>query len=130
MNQWVPLEANLRDAKAMTPLMRTSMKPQWREVREHLQAVGLSATEAVLTEWVTEGDVNMGATIATRDGRVFDVMVAMGYDRDRGRVAKDEGFVRSFREVSPEKITTIADGTPNSWLQAVKIARMILDMES
>ncbi len=114
----------------MTPIMRSSPNPQWREVRERLREVGVTPDDAVLTEWVTEGDANMGATVATRDGRVFDVMIVMGYDRDHKRVAKDKGHVTWFREVSPEKITTISSGHPNSWLQAAKIARMILDMES
>lgn len=79
-----------------------------------------------MTEFVTEGDANMGATLATRDGRVFDVMIVLGYARDRRRVGRDEGFVSSFREVAPAKITTTSAGDPNSWLQAALIARMIL----
>ena len=114
----------------MTPIMRSSSNPQWREVREHLASAGVTPNEAVLTEWVTEGDVNMGATIATGGGRVFDVMVVMGYDRNRRRVSKDEGFVTSFRELEPEKITVTAAGRPNSWLQASLIARQILEMDS
>lgn len=90
----------------------------------------MNLSEAVVTEWVTEGGANMGAVVATHDGRVFDVMIVMGYDRERRRVADEEGFVTSFREVSPEKITVTASGYPNSWLQAARIARMVLDKES
>lgn len=114
----------------MTPIMRSSAEPQWREVRDRLRAVGVGPEDAVLTEFVTEGDANMGATLATRDGRVFDVMIVLGYARDRRRVGRDEGFVSSFREVVPAKITTNSGGDPNSWLQAALIARMILGGET
>src|ERR671918_59814 len=116
MSEWAPAGSVLQRAIDMTRLMRTSPKPPWHELRGKLQALGLSLDEAVLSDWVTEGDVNMGATIATGDARVFDVMVVMGYDRDRQPVAKDEGFITSFREVPAEKITTIPGGQPNSWL--------------
>ena len=119
----------LQRAIDMTRVIRTSNNPPWNELRERLQVLGVSVTDAVLADWVTEGDVNMGATIATRDGRVFDVMVVMGYNADRTRVANDQGFVSSFREVDPDKITRTADGAPNSWLQAVMLARLVLAEE-
>ena len=82
MNDWQPSQFALEEATTMTPIMRSSPNPQWREVRERLREVGVTLEDAVLREWVTEGDANMGATVATRDGRVFDVMIVMGYDRD------------------------------------------------
>jgi hypothetical protein len=129
MSEWALPESVLERAVDMTEVMRTSSHTQWRELREHLQGLGLSPDDAVLADWVTEGDVNMGAIIATRDGRVFDAMVVMGYDRDHQRVANDEGFVSWFREIPDEKITP-PGGQRTSWLQAVKIAEVVLKQEA
>lgn len=126
MSAWRPASSDVEWATEKTGLMRTGQEPPWPEVREHLVALGLSTERVVLSSWEMEGAHLMGGMIATEDGRVFNLMVVYGYDRSGREVPEEVGYVSGFREIDPQKLNVTSAGEPNSWLQAVLIARVVL----
>lgn len=72
----------------------------------------------------------MSGLIGTRDGRLFSVGITYDFDASGSPLEKGHGWIHRWKEIPQDDIREIGPGLPNSWAQAVHIARMIFDSET
>jgi hypothetical protein len=107
--------------------LRTSDAPEWSEVRERLEAEGVKVSQAILASWHSSGSRSSGGIVGTPDGRVFDFDVVYGYDRSGRAVDKHVGWLQSWDERTAHARITERWKLPNIYLQAVIMARRLLE---
>jgi hypothetical protein len=127
---WAPTAEDVERALTSTHRMRASARPQWRDVRQRLESLGIDLVDVVLSEWVPEGQHLMGGILATRDERVFSISVVYDYDAN-GQVLQDgQGWISAWKEIPSEEVGTTSSGYPNIWAAALMIARLVLEIEA
>jgi hypothetical protein len=126
---WQPTPVAVERALTKTQRMRTSPKPQWRDVRQRLEALGIPPQDVVLAEWEPEGEHLMCGVIATREERLFNFCVTYDYDKGGRPLEQDVGWLNSWTEIRPSEVGLTSDGYPNSWAQAARVARLVFEAE-
>lgn len=128
MMKWQPTEAQVSRAITKTVELRTSTKPQWRDARKRLEALGIAPEDAVLAEWQPEGQHFMFGQIVNREGRLFIFNATFDYDPSGQPLAKGIGWINRWEELAPEEAHLIA-GRPNTYAQAAMVGRLIFERE-
>lgn len=128
--QWEQaFESNVALTAKLTRLLRTDEAPEWVEARQRLEAAGVSVDGAVLTSLHSSGRHSTGGIVATPEGRVFDFDVVYGYDRDGRPLEKGIGWIASWDDVTDRATVNETWKLPSIYLEAVLIARRLLDAE-
>lgn len=109
--------------------MRSGDRPHWREVQERLRKEGVNPADAVVADWEYEGPHIYCGSIGTREGRLFRFCVIFGIDRDRQVTQIEVGYLQSWKEIPPEEVGTMPNGTPNSWLADKTTALVLFEAE-
>lgn len=128
--KWQPNADRVDFAITKTAEMRTSAKPQWRDVRQRLYGLGIASEDAVLAEWQPEGEHCMFGLIASRrDGRLLIFDAFFDYDASGQPLPKGIGWIDRWRELAPEEAQLTAAGYPNTYAQAAIIAGLVFEHE-
>lgn len=130
MMKWQPNADRIDFAITKTAEMRTSTKPQWRDVRQRLDGIGIAVEDAVLAEWQPEGEHFMFGLIASRDGRLLIFDATFDYDASGQPLPKGIGWIGRWRELALDEAQLTAAGYPNTYAQAAIIARLVFEHET
>lgn len=125
MAKWLPSSGELDGVRAETQKLRTSVEPQWREIRSRLLAAGVRPEDAVLADEVSAGRHALSCLAISRDERVFAFNLIFGYGRDGEPLPKGHARIGKWNEIPSERVRLTEEGVPNSRLRGVFIAHEV-----
>lgn len=130
MTAWQMSPEQVQYAIDCTEKLRNIPHDPWEDARRRLAAAGIAPEDAALPFWVSAGPHTLGGATVSRDERVFSFDATFGFGRDGRELPPGHGWVGQWKAVPAERIRSTDAGFPNSWLQAVLVAREVFAREA